>query len=114
MHQSVLSSFLLLCAVMVVLEIGQDRLVHGTRGPAWRLWLLFHPLPRLFEFVLGMSTFELWRRFGPKLRTGLVAGTFWECVALVLVIYTLWQAPLWAAHVARSHFFCSDLISYWL
>ena len=107
-------SFLLLCAAMTTLEIGRDRLVPWTHGPAWRLWLLFHPLPRLFEFVLGMSTFELWRRFGSKLRTGLVAGTFWECVAVASVICTLWGAPILAAHVAKSRFFCSDLISYWL
>jgi peptidoglycan/LPS O-acetylase OafA/YrhL len=107
------ASFILLCGVILLLEAEHAPLVRWM-GRYWRFWLYVHPLSRLFEFTLGMATFQLWRRFAPKLKSGGIAGTLWECLALVFLLFSLWQGPAWAAQVAKSRFFGSELISLWL
>jgi peptidoglycan/LPS O-acetylase OafA/YrhL len=107
------ASFLLLCGVIVLMEAEQAHLIRWM-GPPWRLWLYVHPLSRLFEFTLGMSTFQLWRGFARKINNELIAATTWECLALVFLLFTLWHAPAWAALVAKSGFFGSKFVSLWL
>jgi peptidoglycan/LPS O-acetylase OafA/YrhL len=106
-------SFLLLCGVILLLEAERAHLIRWM-GPSWRLWLYVHPLSRLFEFTLGMATFQLWCFFGPKINNGLIAATIWECLALGFLLITLWRAPAWADHVAKSGFFGSELVGLWL
>jgi len=106
-------SFLCLCAVILVLEAERARLVQWS-GAFWFFYLYVNPLGRLFEFTLGMATFELWRRFGPRIKNGLVAGTLWELAALAFLSFILWQAPDWADRVTRCWFFGSDLAGLWM
>jgi peptidoglycan/LPS O-acetylase OafA/YrhL len=106
-------SFFVLCGMILLLEAERARLFHWSPN-FWQLNLYVHPLARLFEFTLGMATFELWRRVGPKIKNGLVAGTIWEFAALALLLFIMWQAPVWADRVTRSRFFGSDLAGLWL
>ena len=107
------ASFILLCGVLVLLETEHAHLARWL-GRSWRFWLYVHPLSRLFEFTLGMAAFQLWRRFAPKLKSGLIVATIWESLALVFFLFCLWRTPEWAAQVAKSRFFACELISLWL
>lgn len=106
-------SFVLLCGIIVLMEMEQAHLVRWM-GRYWSFWLYVHPLSRLFEFVLGMATFELWRRFGPKLNHGLLTITLWECLTLAFCVFTLWQAPAWTDRIITSNFFASELFGLWV
>ena len=107
------ASFLLLCGVILLLEAERTHLIRWM-GPPWRLWFYVHPLSRLFEFTLGMATFQLWRCFARKINNGLIVATIWECLALIFLLLTLWQAPAWADLVAKSGFFGSEFVGLWL
>src|SRR6266567_1858936 len=106
-------SFLVLCGTILLFEAERARLVHWS-SHFWYFNLYVHPLARLFEFTLGMATYEFWRRAGPKINKKLVAGTVWEFAALAFLLFIIWQAPVWADRVTRLWFFGSDLAGLWL
>ena len=106
-------SFLVLCGTILLFEAERARLVHWS-SHFWYFNLYVHPLARLFEFTLGMATYEFWRRAGPKINNKLVAGTVWEFAALAFLLFIIWQAPVWADRVTRLWFFGSDLAGLWL
>lgn len=73
------------------------------------------PPPRLFEFVLGMSTALAWRRFAPRLRLALgrTMGTIIEVCAVALVLTVLVVGPR-VAHALRGHGWISETVETWL
>lgn len=107
------ASFLLLCSVMFLLESEHTRLLQWM-GPHWRLWFYVHPFSRLFEFVLGMATFQVWRHAAVKINNGLVVATILEGIALAFLVFTIGQAPAWAELVTTSGFFTSEFVAIWL
>jgi peptidoglycan/LPS O-acetylase OafA/YrhL len=108
-----IGSFVLLVGVILLMKAEQAHLFRWM-GPNWRYWLYVHPLSRLFEFTLGLATFQLWRRFAPKIRAGLVVATIGEGLALGFLFLTMTHARMWEAQVSGSGFFCSELVGLWL
>lgn len=108
-----IGSFVLLVGVILLMKAGEAHLFRWM-GPNWRYWLYVHPLPRLFEFTLGLATFQLWRRFAPKIRAGLRVATIGEVLALGFLFFTMTHARMWEAQVRGSGFFGSELIGLWL
>ena len=106
-------SFVVLCLVILLFEAERERLAAWS-GSFWYFYLYVHPLARMFEFTLGMATFELWRRVGPRIKNGLPAGTTCEFAAVAFFVLLVWLAPVFADRVTRLWFFGSDLAGLWL
>ncbi len=108
-----IGSFLVLCGMILLFETERARLVQWA-SHFWYFNLYVHPFARLFEFTVGMVTYECWRRAGPKIKNQIVAGTVWEFAALALIVFMVWQSPLWADQVTRLWFFGSELAGFWM
>ena len=106
-------SFLVLCGMILLFEAERDRLVHWAPH-FWYFNLYVHPFARLFEFTLGMATYECWRRAGPKINNQILAGTVWEFAALAFLLFMVWESPVWADQVTRLWFFGSELAGFWM
>jgi len=106
-------SFIVLCLVILFFEAERARLAAWS-GSFWYFYMYVHPLARMFEFTLGMATFELWRRVGPRINNGLPAGTACELAAVAFVVFIMWLAPVWADRVTRLWFFGSELVGFWM
>ena len=108
-----IGSFLVLCGMIVLFETERARLMQWAEH-FWYFNLYVHPFARLFEFTLGMVTYECWRRAGPKIKNQIVAGTVWEFAALAFLLFMVWQSPVWADHVTGLWFFGSELAGFWM
>jgi peptidoglycan/LPS O-acetylase OafA/YrhL len=106
-------SFLVLCGMILLFEAERARLAHWSLH-SWYYILYVHPFARLFEFTLGMATYECWRRAGPKIKNQIVVGTVWEFAALALLLFMVWQSPVWADQVTRLWSFGSELAGFWM
>ncbi|HEY0329964.1 MAG TPA: acyltransferase [Rhodopseudomonas sp.] len=65
----------------------------GDMGVTSAMLLYISPLPRFFEFVLGMCAALGWLRFGRYVRLGEVSGTVLEIVAVTIFFTTSYWAP---------------------
>ncbi len=54
--------------------------------------LYIHPLPRLFEFTIGMTTALLFQRTADKINLGVLPATFLECSGIALVLLNMYFA----------------------
>jgi peptidoglycan/LPS O-acetylase OafA/YrhL len=91
--------------------------VPGFGNPTpWRVdrmgLLCIFPLARLFEFMLGMATAELWRRAAPR-RTGALRGTVVEAAAFGLATAAMYASGA-LAKAARNLPVVGDGVQAWL
>jgi peptidoglycan/LPS O-acetylase OafA/YrhL len=101
--RKLLGALALGCVLVVVCRAA--RLAPNT-APGWKEidtcgLLYISPAARLFEFTLGMCGAILWRKLGPRLRPGLMAGTLLEAAALGLVLLNLYHVAGLRAAASR-------------
>lgn len=85
----------LLVALALVALVAWSGMPYGKAGEPGMLasGLLYnHPVPRLFEFALGIGLHALWRRWRDQpTSTGIATGI--ELGALCLVVASVWYSP---------------------
>ena len=106
-HKKLLSSAALLCGmVFICVRTGLPLEESDPRNISMLGLVYIHPVARLFEFVLGMSSFLLWGKFKDRYPSDFRTATMIEVSILVSVSWMIF-VPLTrvcAGHVAVAGF----------
>jgi peptidoglycan/LPS O-acetylase OafA/YrhL len=94
------ASFVLLIGTMLLANALVKRYPANPRFDWSNGLMYFHPLGRMFEFVLGMTTAMLWKRWSPRLRWGPVWGTAAECGCVLAVVVVMMGAYDWSTQIS--------------
>jgi peptidoglycan/LPS O-acetylase OafA/YrhL len=96
-----LGSLAFLIGVLTFINLMQT---HHPRwgGIEWLDLVYFHPLPRVFEFTVGMAAAALWRRFSPVIRQRTAVATLLECGAIALAFFVMQHASAWMQPLKES------------
>jgi peptidoglycan/LPS O-acetylase OafA/YrhL len=95
-HLKLVLTFLITCSMITianVFHLPDDTLAKG--GPTNLGFVYIHPLARLFEFTVGMTTALAWRYLVLKVKGRTLIGTVLELAALGLTVFTMYYSISW-------------------
>jgi peptidoglycan/LPS O-acetylase OafA/YrhL len=87
---------------------------HNGTAVMFRQFLYINPLVRIFEFVIGVCTFQLYEKFAAKKWHGRIGGSFTllEILAVVLILSEIILLPLLFKHCIIHPY--QNPIFYWI
>ncbi len=92
-------TLVLVAGMIAIANYGSGRLPPTVEA---RDLVYFHPLARLWEFALGMTTAHLWRALYPRLRYGRGIGTALEAGALGVTFAVMAGSGEWSRQAGQS------------
>jgi peptidoglycan/LPS O-acetylase OafA/YrhL len=101
-----LGSLIILLSIIIIVNVMDLPMrAPGVHGTTTFDWIYINPLSRLFEFVLGMSTYLLWQNWNKARAPRKWISTAFEIGAIGIVLLNLFMIHLlmsWASHSGKA------------
>ncbi|MBI5589580.1 MAG: acyltransferase [Deltaproteobacteria bacterium] len=111
--KKLLFSFLLLLAIIAVVNAFQLPNEHWIAGLSLHALVYISPLARLFEFVMGMAIALAWRKTSHLISGNRITGSIMELAALALAVASTHYTPV-LAYFPSTKIWCGEAGIYWI